>query len=112
MQLLVCLERGSPTLTSVRAHRAFAVNLLRDTDESLSRLFASKRPSRERFALVGHRLEHGVPVLDDALAWLTCEVAATHPGGDRVIVVGAVTGLRHGLGDPLVWYDGRHHVLA
>ena len=32
-----------------------------------------------------------MPVLDDALAWLACDLEALHPGGDHTIGIGRVT---------------------
>lgn len=105
--VLVCFDHGSRTLAVVRESRRFAVNVLRAGDDDLARLFAGKAPHPEKFAAVTHTVEHGVPVLDSALAWLVCDLQALHPGGDHEIGVGAVTDLgRDPAGQPLVFYGG------
>jgi 3-hydroxy-9,10-secoandrosta-1,3,5(10)-triene-9,17-dione monooxygenase reductase component len=105
--VLVCFDRGSRTLDVVRESRRFAVNVLRAGHEDLARLFAGKAPHPEKFAAVTHTVDHGVPVLDDALAWLVCDLEALHSGGDHEIGVGAVTALgRDDGGRPLVFYGG------
>ncbi len=89
--LLVCFDNASRTLPTVRAAGRFAVNLLRAGQEELALVFASKRVQAEKFEAVTHRVEHGVPVLDDALAWFACDVHELHPAGDHTLGIGAVT---------------------
>jgi flavin reductase (DIM6/NTAB) family NADH-FMN oxidoreductase RutF len=111
--LLVCFERRSRTLEVVRTSERFAVNILRAGDEDLAAVFASKRVPREKFESVTHIETHGVPVLDGALAWLTCELRELRPGGDHVIGIGEVVGM--GTGEerpPLVFYRGRYTTTA
>jgi flavin reductase (DIM6/NTAB) family NADH-FMN oxidoreductase RutF len=111
--VLVCFDHGSRTLGVVRQSGRFAVNVLRAGQEDLATLFAGKAPHPEKFAAVTHTADHGVPVLDDALAWLVCDVQALHPGGDHDIGVGAVTAFAHDpAGEPLVFHAGRFRTLA
>ena len=109
--LLVCFDNDSRTLPVVRAARRFAVNVLRAGQEELAVLFASKALPQEKFASVTHTVDHGVPVLDGALAWLACDLLSLHPGGDHTIGIGAVTQMDHGRGEPLVFYRGAYHRL-
>ena len=105
--LLVCFDNASRTLPIVREARRFAVNILRADGAELARVFASKRVAREKFEAVTHTVAHGVPVLDDALAWLACDLEALHPGGDHTIGVGRVTHMDGDLGaEPLVFFRG------
>jgi 3-hydroxy-9,10-secoandrosta-1,3,5(10)-triene-9,17-dione monooxygenase reductase component len=111
--LLVCFDERSRTLDAVRAAGRFAVNLLRAGQEDLARVFASKRIPAEKFEAVTHRIEHGVPVLDDALAWLACDVDALHPAGDHTIAVGAVSHVfSDPEGEPLLFFRGRWGALG
>jgi 3-hydroxy-9,10-secoandrosta-1,3,5(10)-triene-9,17-dione monooxygenase reductase component len=111
--LLVCFDRTARTLPLVRESGRFAVNVLRHQQHGLSGVFASKRAEREKFAGVRWRLHEGAPVLEDALAWLTCELREVHPGGDHTICIGAVSdGHNDGEGRPLVWYQGRYGTLG
>jgi 3-hydroxy-9,10-secoandrosta-1,3,5(10)-triene-9,17-dione monooxygenase reductase component len=110
--LLVCFDNASRTLPAVRASGRFAVNILAAGQEDLAAVFASKRVQAEKFEAVTHRIEHGVPVLDDALAWIACDVAELHPAGDHTIGIGAVTHVHHLPDDvaapPLMFYRGRY----
>jgi 3-hydroxy-9,10-secoandrosta-1,3,5(10)-triene-9,17-dione monooxygenase reductase component len=110
--VLVCFERESRTLPVVRESGRFAVNVLSAGQQDLARVFASKRVAAEKFASVTHTVEHGVPVLDGALAWLVCDLEALHAGGDHEIGIGAVTALGHDpAGEPLVFVDGAYRGL-
>ena len=107
--LLVCFDNGSRTLPAVKESRRFAVNVLRAGQEDLARVFASTRVAREKFDAVTHTIEHGVPVLDDALAWVACDLLELHPGGDHTIGVGAVTHIQgDGDGEPLLFFRGAY----
>jgi 3-hydroxy-9,10-secoandrosta-1,3,5(10)-triene-9,17-dione monooxygenase reductase component len=111
--LLVCFERSARTLPLVGESGRFAVNILRYEQHALSGVFASKLPEREKFAGVPWHPHEGAPVLDEALAWLVCELCETHPGGDHTICIGVVLDLHHSPGGrPLVWYRGRYGTLT
>ena len=107
--LLVCFDNASRTLPVVREARRFAVNVLRAGQEDLARVFASKRVAEDKFRAVTHTVDHGVPVIDGALAWLACDLVDLHPGGDHTIGIGAVTQLDvPEEAPPLVWFRGAY----
>ena len=109
MLMLVCFARGSRTLAAVRRSGSFGVNILRAGQEDLARVFATKRVAAEKFEAVTHRVEHGVPVIDDVLAWVACDLRDVHDGGDHVIGVGAVIDMdADPAGEPLVFFRGRY----
>jgi 3-hydroxy-9,10-secoandrosta-1,3,5(10)-triene-9,17-dione monooxygenase reductase component len=111
--LLACFEGRSRTLEVVRVSRRFAVNVLRAEDEELAAVFASKRVGREKFEAVTHTEEHGVPVLDRALAWIACDLRELRPVGDHEIGIGEVLGTGAGApGQPLVFFGGRYTTLT
>jgi 3-hydroxy-9,10-secoandrosta-1,3,5(10)-triene-9,17-dione monooxygenase reductase component len=105
--VLVAFDNGSRTLPVVEQAGRFAVNVLRAGQEDLARVFASKRVAEEKFEAVTHTVAHGVPVIDDALAWIACDLEALHPGGDHTIGIGAVIAAEFaGEAAPLLWYRG------
>jgi 3-hydroxy-9,10-secoandrosta-1,3,5(10)-triene-9,17-dione monooxygenase reductase component len=106
--LLVCFDNGSRTLPIVQEAGRFAVNVLREGQQELARVFASKRVAEEKFEAVTHTIAHGVPVLDDALAWIACDLEALHPAGDHTIGIGRVTHISaEEDADPLLFFRGR-----
>lgn len=110
--ILACFDNTSRTLPVVRASGRFAVNVLRAGQEELAAVFASKRVQTEKFAEVCHSEQGGVPVLDDALAWLVCDLEELLPRGDHTIGVGAVTELTAFDGEPLVFFRGAYWGLT
>ena len=88
--LLVCLARSSETLDAIRAHRAFAVNVLADGQDPLSANFA-RSGADASWDGVGHgSLATGVPRLDGTIAAFDCVVHELLEGGDHEIVIGRV----------------------
>lgn len=106
--LLVCFDNGSRTLEVVQETGRFAVNVLRAGDQDLAAVFASKREPHEKFVAVTHRMEHDVPVLDRALAWVACDLDRVIPAGDHTVGIGAVThvGSAPDGGEPLLFFRG------
>jgi flavin reductase (DIM6/NTAB) family NADH-FMN oxidoreductase RutF len=109
--VLVCFDQGARTLPLVRASQRFAINILGSGHSGLAAHFASKGQEADKLRAVATRPEDGVPVLAEALAWVVCNLQDILPGGDHVIVTGAVTSLGHCDGEPLVWYRGGYHTL-
>ncbi|MGH2946431.1 MAG: flavin reductase family protein [Solirubrobacteraceae bacterium] len=104
--LLVCFDNDARTLPVVRETGRFGVNVLGAGQQDLARLFASKRPEREKFAGVAHSVHAGIPVIDGALAWVGCRLERLVPGGDHTIGIGAVEAAEAGAGEPLLWFRG------
>jgi 4-nitrophenol 2-monooxygenase / 4-nitrocatechol 4-monooxygenase, reductase component len=103
--LLVCINRASRTHGAVSRCRSFAVNILRDGQEELARLFATRRD--DKFAdLELERGELGHPLIDGTLAQLECRVAEEAIGGTHSIFLAAVVSARRQEGEPLVYYRG------
>jgi 3-hydroxy-9,10-secoandrosta-1,3,5(10)-triene-9,17-dione monooxygenase reductase component len=112
--LLVCFDNDSRTLPAVREAGRFAVNVLREGQEDLAAVFASKRVAAEKFEAATHEIAHDVPVLDGALAWIACDLTELIPGGDHTIGIGAVTHAHAAPegGAPLVFFRGAYRGLG
>ncbi|MFE9503349.1 flavin reductase family protein [Streptomyces anthocyanicus] len=109
--VLACLANRSGTLALIREHGAFAVNILAATMEHTSQVFAQK-PLLERFVGIAHQYVEGVPILEDAVATVTCRVHGTHPGGDHTILIGAVSTTSLRQGEPLLRHRGTYRRLG
>jgi len=110
--VLVCFDNTARTLSVVRRTGRFAINVLPAGEQELSGQFASKLPVEEKFELVAHSTRHEVPILDSALAWVACELRELVEGGDHTIGIGAVVGMDHAEGEPLVWFRGGYTTVA
>lgn len=111
--LLVCFDQSSQTLAAIRAHGAFAVNVLAAPQEKLSANFA-RRGLTTDWDGVPHRPGlTGSPRLHGVLATLECTVEHRLPGGDHEIVVGRVRDTQTGDDEavPLLFWRGRYASL-
>jgi len=111
MLMLACLDRGSRTLLAVQAANHFGVSVLHAGQEEIARAFATKAPVAEKWAGVAWRERNGIPAIDDALAWIACDLRDVIAAGDHVIVTGEVRELESGAGDPLVFSGGEYRPL-
>jgi flavin reductase (DIM6/NTAB) family NADH-FMN oxidoreductase RutF len=112
MLMLACLDRGSRTLLAVQAANRFGVSVLHAGQEQIARAFATKAPVADKWAGVAWRERDGIPAIDDALAFVACDLRDVIAGGDHVIVTGEVTGLETTEGDPLVFHGGEYRPLG
>ena len=91
-QILVLPGRSSTSWPRIAADGRFCVNILAEHQRAVSTAFATT--GADKFAGIGWtRTPSRLPLLDGACAWLDCTVAAVHPGGDHLIVVGTVDNL-------------------
>lgn len=87
--ILVCVERDTRTHGVVGAAGSYAVNLLREDQAELARLFSTD--ADQKFLEVDWRPgETGAPVLLTAVAHVECAVVKTVPAGDHTIFIGEV----------------------
>jgi flavin reductase (DIM6/NTAB) family NADH-FMN oxidoreductase RutF len=109
--MLACLDRGSRTLTSVRAQGRFGVNALAAGQAELARRFSAKDPEPEKWEGVewSERLE--LPRLAGILMWVACELRDLIDGGDHLILTGNVLEAKSSDGRPLLFHKGAYRDL-
>lgn len=111
MLMLACLDRGSRTLLAVQAANRFGISVLRAGQEPIARAFATKAPVADKWDGVAWSERDSIPAIDDALAFVACDLRDVIAGGDHVIVTGEVTALKTSEGDPLVFHAGDYRPL-
>jgi flavin reductase (DIM6/NTAB) family NADH-FMN oxidoreductase RutF len=109
--MLACLDRGSRTLTSVRAQGRFGVNALAAGQADLARRFSRKDPEPDKWGGVGWSEHQGLPRLDGALVWVACELRDLIDGGDHLILTGNVIEAEANPGRPLLFHRGDYRDL-
>lgn len=109
--VLVAVDKTATMHSVLMASRYFALNILSETQEHLSRRFASRGP-KEVDDLTWITAASDAPILADALAWVDCRLADVLPGGDHDIFLGEILAgdCRDGL--PLVYFCGKYRRLA
>lgn len=109
--VLWSLRKVSALLPMFDAADHFAVSVLGQEHEALSRRFSSPEP--DKFGL-GHWLPGlgQAPLLADALACFECAMTARHEHGDHVLYIGQVLRLSERAGPPLVFHAGQYRALG
>ena len=109
--ILVCVDHKARLLSYLKAQRRFGVNILKDTQQALSQLFAKPQQDPVEEARLGVRFQWtstGIPLLADALAHLACNVVEEHVSGDHTIFVAEVESLDLKEGEPLLYHRGSY----
>jgi flavin reductase (DIM6/NTAB) family NADH-FMN oxidoreductase RutF len=113
--ILVCIDHNARLLSYLSEQRRFGVNILKDTQQQISEHFAKPQLDLEEEALLGIRFQWtstGIPLLEEALAHLACNVAAHYVSGDHTIFVAEVESLALKEGEPLLYHRGKYRALS
>jgi flavin reductase (DIM6/NTAB) family NADH-FMN oxidoreductase RutF len=109
--ILLCIDHAATMHDALVASSEFAVNILRSTQEAISRRFAGQHD--DRFDGIGYRLSpRGLVLLDGALAHIECQRYELHEAGDHTIVIGRVVSGTTAEGRPLLYYRGGYAALS
>lgn len=109
--VLVCIDRKAGSHDVLAAAGRFAINVLAEGQEYLSRRFASDEAAK--FTPGTFELSaDGLPLLTGALAQIECALHSALPGGDHTIYVGEVLAARCFDGRPLLYYRSGYHTLS
>jgi flavin reductase (DIM6/NTAB) family NADH-FMN oxidoreductase RutF len=109
--VLVAVDKTASMHTALTASRHFALNILSEEQEHLSRRFAQRGP-KEVNDVTWITATTGAPILADALAWVDCRLAETLPGGDHDIFIGEILAGDSREGLPLLYFCGKYRRLA
>jgi 3-hydroxy-9,10-secoandrosta-1,3,5(10)-triene-9,17-dione monooxygenase reductase component len=106
-QILVCVNHGSATGEAIKASGIFAVSLLEAGQTDVSRSFVGRQATRFETVSATNGLS-GAPLIEGALATITCQVNDVVTSGDHEILIGDVIECDHRDGDPLVFFGGKY----
>jgi flavin reductase (DIM6/NTAB) family NADH-FMN oxidoreductase RutF len=109
--VLLCVDKRAHFLGALKASRFFALNILTEAQEGLSRRFAQRGP-KEFSDIALTTAATGAPIFADALGWLDCQVADILPGGDHEIFLGEILAGDCRDGQPLLHFSGKYGKLS
>mgnify|MGYP001579185100 CR=1 FL=1 len=108
--VLICIEKAAECYSLFEESGVFAVNLLSEEQEELSRRFATK--GIEKFAGVKWRkCQNDVPLLDGAIGYIECKIINQYDGGDHTIYIGEIVNATAADDRPLLFFNGRYRRL-
>ena len=107
--VLVCVAHGTHTHGYVERNGRFGVNFLGKGQQELGAYFA-KKPEDRRGQVDYHysAAAYGVPVLDNSMVFMGCQVVGSHVYGDHTVYLGEVEEIqRNDSDDPLLFFQSR-----
>jgi flavin reductase (DIM6/NTAB) family NADH-FMN oxidoreductase RutF len=113
--ILICVSHKAQLLPMVKQQKRFGVNILKDDQRAISEYFARTEEDAEAEKRLGIRYrwtETGIPLLQDALVHLACEVVDAHAAGDHTIFIARVGSVEIYDGEPLLYLRGDYRCVA
>ncbi|HEV7655624.1 MAG TPA: flavin reductase family protein [Mycobacteriales bacterium] len=107
--VLFCVDRGAAAHGVLCRAERYCLSVLGAGQEEVARRFAHRAPDRFAAQVVGL---DGLPAIDGALMWLSCDRHQVLDGGDHSIIVARVDSVRVGPGRPLVYHDRGYGTIA
>ena len=109
--VLWCLDLGANTYEDFANCKDFAIHVLHEEQENVSRIFA-ENDSDKFSSLEWHQGELGSPVLTDCSVCLQCSTYEIYPGGDHIIILGRVEIIESFKNtQPLIYHGGTYRCL-
>jgi flavin reductase (DIM6/NTAB) family NADH-FMN oxidoreductase RutF len=105
--VLVCIDHKARILEHLASSELFAINILRENQQALSRRFST--PDDDRFGSVEWVPgDTSMPLIPGALATLECVVVERLKSGDHTILVGEVVSAVRHEGRPLLYFSSAY----
>jgi flavin reductase (DIM6/NTAB) family NADH-FMN oxidoreductase RutF len=112
MLVLVCIAESAQMLGILNQRRRFGVNVLKAGQQALSAFFAQPDQPDDAETAIGARFrwtKSGIPLLEDTLVQMTCNVVSTYVAGDHTIFIGELESIEVFSGDPLIFLGGKYY---
>ena len=109
--VLVAVDKRAHIHACLHQSKCFALNVLREDQEAISRRFAEHGP-KEFDDLAPTTAVTGAPVLGVALAYVDCRLVEIAAGGDHDIFIGEIVAGEAVEGRPLIFYRAKYTELT
>lgn len=108
MLIAVSIDEGATMYDKFKQKQSFGISMLRDSQKELSSYFARQIDLDYEVQLID---QSGVPVVDNALANLSCEVEQQVEAGDHTIIIAKVHDITVNEGDPVIYFGSEYRYL-
>jgi flavin reductase (DIM6/NTAB) family NADH-FMN oxidoreductase RutF len=110
--VLVCVAETAQMRGIINQRRRFGVSVLKAGQQAISEFFAQTEQPADAERALGvtfRKTPSGVPVLENTLVQMVCNVVNTYVAGDHTIFLGEVETLEVYPGEPLLFVRGQYH---
>ena len=109
--ILVSVAKTAASYLTFASAQHFSVSVLADSQQDVSRLFASRAP--DKFSDTAWRKgQTGSPLINGAVAWFDCRTHDVVVAGDHAILIGEVVGFDSSTASPLGYCQGAYVALG
>jgi flavin reductase len=112
--ILVCVKQDAQLLPLVQKEKRFGVSILKENQQAISEYFAQTEENPQTEQRLGIRFAKtpsGIPVVEDTLVQLGCNVVSSYVSGDHTIFLGEVESLAIFSGEPLLYFRRQYRQL-
>lgn len=106
--IVISIGKNARMLDRIEQSGKFSVNVLSCEQQEESMRFAGQKQFEDKFEFA--RLAD-MPVVENALCQLSCEVYNTHDEGDHILFIGEVKDFEIIDGEPLIFNCGKYRSL-
>ncbi|WP_158738109.1 flavin reductase family protein [Alteribacillus sp. YIM 98480] len=103
--ILISVHEKASMNKYIKESGKFAVSILAEGQEDMSMYFAGQIKEEKNIDFVQF---NEMPVLENSIVHLTCDVANAHIEGDHTLFIGAVTDIAVNESNPLALYNGKY----
>ncbi|MFF2753681.1 flavin reductase family protein [Psychrobacillus sp. NPDC058041] len=104
----ISIGENARMLQHIKDSKRFAINILSSNQQNKSKQFAGQLKSESEVTFTYFK---GLPILEDTLAVITCDLNSEYVVGDHTIFIGHVTGVKLEQKDPLLFSQGKYREL-
>jgi len=106
--IAISIGERARMLQHIKESKQFAVNILSSSQINESKQFSGQLNLEFEIAFGSYK---GLPIIQDALAVVTCKLHSDYIVGDHTIFIGQVTGVKLEQHDPLIYSQGKYREL-
>lgn len=89
--VMVAIKRGRYSHGMIEEEAVFAINILGQKQKQMVAIFKSNDQAEKKFMNIPHEVKKtGVPIMNDALAYLDCKLISKVTPGDHTLFIGEV----------------------
>lgn len=100
--ITVSIDQNAQMHEKIKQSGKFAVSILSEEQKDISLHFAGRKKDNEA---IDFDLSKEVPVINNSLVTIVCNVYSSHEAGDHTLYIGEVTDMVENDGNPLIFFE-------